>query len=151
MTAVGETDLAIECLDLCQTLTSQGLVFKFSLTTGSNFSFNLDTRVLASGQPGQGQEETKPIHHQEECQAQGRVSEQEAKPCTCASCQASPASTLTDYFIRASPGDLSEEGWNNAILLTTGWQCDSLSSSWNDILCVHPQPIGRITLPHRHC
>ena len=73
------------------------------------------------GHPGQGQEETKPIHHEEKCQAQGGVSEQEAKPFTCASCQASPASTLTNCFIRASPGDLSEEGWNNAILLTAGW------------------------------
>ena len=48
MTAVDETNLATKCLDLCQTLTSQGLVFKFSLTAGSNFSFTLDTRVMAS-------------------------------------------------------------------------------------------------------
>ena len=45
MTAVGETDLATKCLDLCQTLSSQGSAFKFSLIMGSNFS--LDTRGLA--------------------------------------------------------------------------------------------------------
>ena len=105
--------------------------------------------VVDSGHPGQGQEETKPIYHQEKCQAQGGVLEQEAKPCTCASCQASPASNLTYCFIRASPGDFSEERWNNAILLTTGWQCESLSSSsWTNIFCLHPQPIGRITMSH---
>ena len=43
MTAVGESPLASKCLDLCQTLVSQGLVFKFSLTVGSSFSFNLET------------------------------------------------------------------------------------------------------------
>ena len=60
MTAVGETDLAIKCLDLCQTLTSQGLVFKFSLTTGSNFSFNLDTRVLASDNQAKAKKKPSP-------------------------------------------------------------------------------------------
>ena len=108
------------------------------------------------GHPGQGQEETKPIHHQEKYQAQGGVPEKEARPCTCGSCQASPASSLTNCFIRASPGDRGEERWNNAILLTTRWQCESLSSShssssWNDILYPHPQPIGRVTLPYWHC
>ena len=48
MTAVSETNLATKCLDFCQTLSSQGLAFKFSLTVGSNFSFTLDTKVLAS-------------------------------------------------------------------------------------------------------
>ena len=45
MTAVGESEspLASKCLDLCQTLTSQGVAFKFSLTVGSSFSFALDT------------------------------------------------------------------------------------------------------------
>ena len=47
MTAVGETDLATKCLDFCQTLSSQGSAFKFSLTMGSNFSFSLDTRGVA--------------------------------------------------------------------------------------------------------
>ena len=46
MTAVGESDfsLATKCLDFCQTLTSQGSPFNFSLTIGSSFSFSLDTR-----------------------------------------------------------------------------------------------------------
>ena len=48
MTAVGETDLATKCLDFCQTLSSRGSAFKFSLTMGSNFSFSLDTKVLTS-------------------------------------------------------------------------------------------------------
>ena len=45
MTAVGESEsaLASKCLDLCQTLMSQGLAFKFSLTVGSSFAFALDT------------------------------------------------------------------------------------------------------------
>ena len=45
MTAVGnESPLASKCLDLCQTLASQGQAFTFSLTIGSTFSFSLDTR-----------------------------------------------------------------------------------------------------------
>ena len=36
---MGETDLANKCLDFCQTLSSRGSAFKFSLTMGSNFSF----------------------------------------------------------------------------------------------------------------
>ena len=47
MTAVGETNLATKCLDFCQTLSSHGSAFKFSLIMGSNFSFSLDTRGLA--------------------------------------------------------------------------------------------------------
>ena len=47
MTAVGESEsaLASKCLDLCQTLMSQGLAFKFSLTVGSGFAFALDTSL----------------------------------------------------------------------------------------------------------
>ena len=48
MTAMGETDLANKCLDFCQTLSSRGSAFKFSLTMGSNFSFSLDTKMLTS-------------------------------------------------------------------------------------------------------
>ena len=47
MTAVGEPSLADKCLEFCQALSSQGLAFKFSLTMGPNFSFSVDTRVLA--------------------------------------------------------------------------------------------------------
>ena len=48
MTAVGESDssLAIKCLDLCQTLASQGKDFKFSLSIGSAFSLSLNSREL---------------------------------------------------------------------------------------------------------
>ena len=45
---MGETDLANKCLDFCQTLSSRGSAFKFSLTLGSTFSFSLDTNVLTS-------------------------------------------------------------------------------------------------------
>ena len=47
MTDVGETDssLAAKCLALCQALTSQGMVFNFSLNVGS-FSFSLDTKSM---------------------------------------------------------------------------------------------------------
>ena len=51
--------------------------------------------VVDSGHPGQGQEETKPIYHQEKCQAQGGVLEEEAKPCTCAVPPARPLRHLT--------------------------------------------------------
>ena len=44
MTAVGnESPLASKCLDLCQTLASQGQAFTFSLTIGSTFNFSLST------------------------------------------------------------------------------------------------------------
>ena len=46
MTDVGEADssLATQCLALCQSLTSQGMAFNFSLAIGSTFSFSVDTR-----------------------------------------------------------------------------------------------------------
>ena len=46
MTDVGEADssLATQCLALCQSLTSQGMVFNFSLAIGSTFSFSVDTK-----------------------------------------------------------------------------------------------------------
>ena len=45
---IGEdSPLATKCFDFCKDLASQGLVFSFSLTTGSNFSFSLDTREMA--------------------------------------------------------------------------------------------------------
>ena len=43
MTAVGDSTLAIKCLDFCQTLTSHGMAFNFSLNIGSSFSFSMDT------------------------------------------------------------------------------------------------------------
>ena len=48
MTAVGESDssLANKCLDLCQTLASQGKDFNFSISIGSAFSLSLNSREL---------------------------------------------------------------------------------------------------------
>ena len=45
MTAVGDesSSLASKCLDLCQTLASQGQAFTFSLTIGSTFNFSMST------------------------------------------------------------------------------------------------------------
>ena len=44
MTAMGnESPLASKCLDLCQTLASQGQAFTFSLTIGSTFNFSIST------------------------------------------------------------------------------------------------------------
>ena len=42
--ASGEDSMASKCLAFCQTLVSQGQVFKFSLSIGSDFTFSLDTR-----------------------------------------------------------------------------------------------------------
>ena len=38
-----DTAMLNKCLDFCQALVSQGQKFSFSLTTGSTFSFSLDT------------------------------------------------------------------------------------------------------------
>ena len=45
MTSVGDdsSSLASKCLDLCQTLASQGQAFTFSLTIGSTFNFSMTT------------------------------------------------------------------------------------------------------------
>ena len=42
-----DSSLANKCFDFCKDLASQGLAFSFSLTTGSNFSFSLDTWEMA--------------------------------------------------------------------------------------------------------
>ena len=36
--------LAIKCMEFCQALTSQGMMFSFTLSTGNGFSFSLDTK-----------------------------------------------------------------------------------------------------------
>ena len=41
--------MASKCLAFCQALVSQGQVFNFSLSIGSDFTFSLDTRSKASG------------------------------------------------------------------------------------------------------
>ena len=40
----GDPALVSQCLDFCQALASMGQTISFSLTIGSTFSFNLDTR-----------------------------------------------------------------------------------------------------------
>ena len=47
MTAASSGDLspmALKCMEFCQALTSQGMMFSFNLTTGTGFSFSLDTK-----------------------------------------------------------------------------------------------------------
>ena len=44
----GEPALLKQCLDFCQALASKGQTISFSLTLGSTFSFNLDTRGKAT-------------------------------------------------------------------------------------------------------
>ena len=48
-TASEEDSMASKCLAFCQALVSQGQVFNFSLSIGSDFTFSLDTRSKASG------------------------------------------------------------------------------------------------------
>ena len=57
---MGETDLATKCLDFCQTLSSQCSGFKFSLMVGSNFSFTLDTGVVALDTQAKAPSKKKP-------------------------------------------------------------------------------------------
>ena len=45
--ASGEDSMASKCLAFCQMLVSQGQVFNFSLSIGSDFTFSLDTRSKA--------------------------------------------------------------------------------------------------------
>ena len=54
MATAGEADcsLASKCMDFCQALASQGLLFHFSLNMGPNFTFSLDTRGKAEAAPG---------------------------------------------------------------------------------------------------
>ena len=47
MSGEDSTSLASKCMAFCQTLASQGQVFNFSLSIGSEFSFSLDTRSKA--------------------------------------------------------------------------------------------------------
>ena len=47
-----DSSLASKCLDFCQTLTSQGMAFNFSLAIGASFSFSLDTRDKAPSSQG---------------------------------------------------------------------------------------------------
>ena len=47
MTAASIGDLspmALKCMEFCQALTSQGMMFSFTLSTGNGFSFSLDTK-----------------------------------------------------------------------------------------------------------
>ena len=47
--ASGEDYMVSKCLAFCQALVSQGQVFNFSISIGSDFTFSLDTRSKASG------------------------------------------------------------------------------------------------------
>ena len=52
MTAASSGDpslMALKCMEFCQALTSQGMKFFFNLSTGTGFSFSLDTKE--SGKP----------------------------------------------------------------------------------------------------
>ena len=53
MCAVGEENspLVSKCMDFCQALASQGLLFHFTLNMGSTFTFSLDTRGKAKAGP----------------------------------------------------------------------------------------------------
>ena len=42
---VEDASLASQCLAICQVLANQGKEFSFTLKVGSNFTFNLDTKV----------------------------------------------------------------------------------------------------------
>ena len=61
MTAVGDesSSLASKCLDLCQTLASQGQAFTFSLTIGSTFNFSMSTGSQDSPAPAPKVEKRK--------------------------------------------------------------------------------------------
>ena len=45
--ASGDAFFVAKCLEFCQALSSQGQVFNISISTGSGFSFSLDTRSKA--------------------------------------------------------------------------------------------------------
>ena len=51
-TPAGEENLLAKCLEFCQALTSQGQVFDFSVSIGSDFTFTLDTRSKAVEKQG---------------------------------------------------------------------------------------------------
>ena len=52
MTAMeSENSLASKCLDLCQTLASQGQSFTFSLSIGSTFNFSMATNIQEKSAP----------------------------------------------------------------------------------------------------
>ena len=61
MTAVGDesSSLASKCLDLCQTLASQGQAFTFSLTISSSFNFSMSTGSQDSPAPAPKVEKRK--------------------------------------------------------------------------------------------
>ena len=70
----GDDSMASKCLAFCQTLVSQGQVFNFSLSIGSNFTFSMDTRSKAS----ESQQKKKSLNNQEKCQAKSGIQGEEA-------------------------------------------------------------------------
>ena len=53
------SSLAIKCMDFCHALASQGMAFSFSLSVGTDFSFNLDARDKKKATPVLTAEVTK--------------------------------------------------------------------------------------------
>ena len=70
--ASGEDSMASKCLAFCQTLVSQGQVFNFSLSIGSDFTFSLDTRSKAF-ESQVIKEEAKSLNSPEKCQAKSGI------------------------------------------------------------------------------
>ena len=81
MTAVGDesSSLASKCLDLCQTLASQGQAFTFSLIIGSTLNFSMSTGSQDSPASAPKVENRKPIYKEEKCKAKERVLEKEIR------------------------------------------------------------------------
>ena len=53
------SSLAINCMDFCHALASQGMAFSFSLSVGNDFSFSLDARDKKEATPVLTAEVTK--------------------------------------------------------------------------------------------
>ena len=74
MSAVDEKLLLGIKLEFCQALSSKGKAFKFSLSTGSNFCFSLDTReeapVLDTKMMASTKKKPTPSTLQVKCKAQ---------------------------------------------------------------------------------
>ena len=72
---VEDASWASQCLAICQVLASQGQEFSFTPNVGSNFTFNLDTKVKP-----QWKEEGKSFNQEEECKEKRAVISKQIKP-----------------------------------------------------------------------
>ena len=68
--AIEEDSMASKCLAFCQALVSQGQVFNFSLSIGSDFTFSLDTRSKAFESQVN---KKKSLNSPEKCQAKSGI------------------------------------------------------------------------------